>query len=112
MNKVFHKLYNIYTRRGRRLEERVKSLRVFDPEMDYGKDGRLAKERLKKYSPNEIRELIDWYLSSENFERFGTSLSVCLSNFIINLWKACKLSCFKRWYERERVDQKPNHRGT
>jgi DNA-binding transcriptional regulator YhcF (GntR family) len=71
-------------------KKRVKELKGFYPEIDYGKDGRLAKERLKKYSFDEVRDLIDWYLNSEHFERFGASLSICLSNFIINLWKASK----------------------
>jgi DNA-binding transcriptional regulator YhcF (GntR family) len=71
-------------------KRRVKELKGFYPEIDYGKDGRLAKERLKKYSFEEIANLIDWYLNSENFEKFGASLSICLSNFIINLWKASK----------------------
>jgi hypothetical protein len=38
-----------------------------------------------------MRDLIDWYLSSEHFDKFGASLSVCLSNFIVNLWKANKV---------------------
>jgi DNA-binding transcriptional regulator YhcF (GntR family) len=69
---------------------RIRELKGFDPEIDYGKDGRLAKNRLKKYSFNEIRDLIDWYLNSEHFGKFGASLSICLSNFIVNLWKASK----------------------
>jgi biotin operon repressor len=69
-------------------KRRVKDVKGFEPEIDYGKDGRLAKNRLKKYSFNEIMDLIDWYLNSEHFEKFGASLSICLSNFIVNLWKA------------------------
>jgi hypothetical protein len=69
-------------------KKRVKELKGFNPEIDYGKDGKLAKERLKKYSFEEIKDLIDWYLNSNHFEKFGASLSICLSNFIINLWKA------------------------
>jgi DNA-binding transcriptional regulator YhcF (GntR family) len=69
-------------------KRRVRELKGFEPEIDYGKDGRLAKSRLKKYSFNEIMDLIDWYLNSEHFEKFGASLSICLSNFIVNLWKA------------------------
>jgi biotin operon repressor len=71
-------------------KRKVKELKGFEPEIDYGKDGRLAKSRLKKYSFNEVRDLIDWYLNSEHFEKFGASLSICLSNFIVNLWKAGK----------------------
>jgi DNA-binding transcriptional regulator YhcF (GntR family) len=72
-------------------KRRMKELKGVCPEIDYGKDGRLAKERLKKYSFNEVRDLIDWYLNSEHFERFGASPSICLSNFIINLWKASRM---------------------
>jgi DNA-binding transcriptional regulator YhcF (GntR family) len=87
-------------------KRRVKELKGFYPEIDYGKDGRLAKERLKKYSFDEIRDLIDWYLNSEHFERFGASLSICLSNFIVNLWKASKAgqrsinNLYPLWQER------------
>jgi len=87
-------------------KRRVKELKGFYPEIDYGKDGRLAKERLKKYSFDEVRDLIDWYLNSEHFEKFGASLSICLSNFIVNLWKASKAgqrsinNLYPLWQER------------
>jgi hypothetical protein len=87
-------------------KKKVKELKGFYPEIDYGKDGRLAKERLKKYSFSEIRDLIDWYLNSEHFEKFGASLSICLSNFIVNLWKASKAgqrsinNLYPLWQER------------
>ncbi len=70
--------------------KRVREVKGFEPEIDYGKDGRLAKKRLKKYSLEEIEDLIDWYLNSRHYEKFGASLSICLSNFMINLWKAEK----------------------
>jgi hypothetical protein len=87
-------------------KKRVRKIKGFCPEIDYGKDGRLAKERLKKYSFDEIRDLIDWYLNSEHFEKFGASLSICLSNFIVNLWKASKAgqrsinNLYPLWQER------------
>jgi hypothetical protein len=87
-------------------KKKVKELKGFYPEIDYGKDGRLAKERLKKHSFSEIRDLIDWYLNSEHFEKFGASLSICLSNFILNLWKASRAgqrsisSLYPLWQER------------
>jgi DNA-binding transcriptional regulator YhcF (GntR family) len=87
-------------------KKRVRELKGFDPEIDYGKDGKLAKERLKKYSFDEIRNLIDWYFNSEHFEKFGASLSICLSNFIVNLWKASKAgqrsisNLYPLWQER------------
>ena len=70
--------------------KRVREEKGFEPEIDWGKDGKLAKKRLKKYSFEEIKQLIEWYLNSKHYERFGASLSVCLSTFIINLWKASK----------------------
>ena len=71
-------------------KKRVREVKGFEPEIDYGKDGRLAKKRLKKHSLREIENLIDWYLNSKHYEKFGASLSICLSNFMINLWKAEK----------------------
>jgi transposase len=71
-------------------KSRVKEAKGFEPEIDWGKDGKLAKKRLKKYSFEEIKQLIDWYLNSKHFDKFGASLSVCLSAFMINLWKASK----------------------
>jgi hypothetical protein len=69
---------------------RVKEVKGFEPEIDWGKDGRLSKKRLRKYSLEEIKRLIDWYLNSKHFDKFGASLSICLSAFMINLWKASK----------------------
>jgi DNA-binding MarR family transcriptional regulator len=71
-------------------KSKVKDVKGFEPEIDWGKDGSLAKKRLKKYSLEKIKQLIDWYLNSKHFEKFGASLSVCLSAFMINLWKASK----------------------
>jgi hypothetical protein len=68
--------------------EKVKELKNYNPEIDWAKEGKLIKQRLQKYSLEQLKELIDWYLSSKHSERLGDSLSVCLSANIINLWKA------------------------
>jgi DNA-binding transcriptional regulator YhcF (GntR family) len=70
--------------------ERVKAIKDFVPEINWAKDGKLAKKRLKNYSLEEIKQLIDWYLRSKHCQRLGVSLAVCLSGFVINLWKASK----------------------
>ena len=70
--------------------EVVGDTKGFEPEISWAKDGRLVKLRLRKYSPEEIKSLIDWYLSSEVSERLGISLAACLSTHVINLWKASK----------------------
>ncbi|HID71542.1 MAG TPA: helix-turn-helix domain-containing protein [Thermoplasmata archaeon] len=70
--------------------EVVGDIKGFDPEICWGRDGRLVKLRLKKYSLEEIKGLIDWYLTSEVSERLGVSLATCLSTHVINLWKENK----------------------
>jgi hypothetical protein len=71
-------------------KNKVRDVKGFEPEIEWGKDGKLAKKRLKNYSLEEIKQLIDWYLRSKHCERLGVSLAVCLSGFVINLWKASK----------------------
>lgn len=66
----------------------VRAVRGFDPEMSWGKDGRLTKLRLKKYTQEQIKKLIDWYLGSNFSERLGISLATCLSTYVVNLWKS------------------------
>jgi hypothetical protein len=70
--------------------KKVKALKGFEPEIWYGRDLTLIKERLKEFSFEELKDLIDWYLNSEYFERFGGDLSICLSNSMVNLWKSAR----------------------
>lgn len=77
---------------------RVKAVKGFDPEIDWGKDGKLIKKRLERYSIKEIENLIDWYLNSPYSDKFGCSLSICLSANIINLWKASRSINLERLY--------------
>jgi DNA-binding transcriptional regulator YhcF (GntR family) len=69
-------------------KNRVKAVKGFVPEIDWGKDGKLIKKRLERYSTNEVKDLIEWYLNSPYSDRLGCSLSICLSTNLINLWKA------------------------
>ena len=62
----------------------------FEPEIDSKKDARLVRLRLKKYSPEELKSLIKWYLKSEISDKLGISVSTCLSAHVINLWKQSK----------------------
>lgn len=68
--------------------EKVRETRGFDPEINWAKDGRMIKLRLKKYGPDQMKELIDWYLTSSFSERLGVSLATCLSTYVINLYKS------------------------
>ncbi len=62
----------------------------FEPEIDSKKDARLIKLRLRKYSLEELKSLIKWYLKSQVSDKLGISVSACLSAHVINLWKAGK----------------------
>jgi len=62
----------------------------FEPEIDSKKDARLVRLRLKKYSLEQLKSLIKWYLKSEVSDKLGISVSACLSAHVINLWKASK----------------------
>lgn len=64
----------------------AKEIVGIDPEINYARDGGLIKLRLKKYTPDQIKDLIVWYLGSQDCERLGASLSVALSTNIINKW--------------------------
>lgn len=72
--------------------EIVGEIRGFEPEIDYLKDGRLVRLRLRKYSVEELKSLISWYLKSEISDKLGISISACLSAHVINLWKQSKSS--------------------
>jgi hypothetical protein len=61
------------------LRSKVKELKGFEPEIDWGKDGGLAKKRLKKYSFEEIRDLIDWYLNSSISKVWGFAIRMPFS---------------------------------
>ncbi|MDD2666642.1 MAG: helix-turn-helix domain-containing protein [Methanocellales archaeon] len=73
-------------------KSKVKEVKGYDPEISWAKESWLVKQRLAKYEPEKLKELISWYLSSKHSERLGDSLAVCLSTNIINLWKASKAS--------------------
>jgi len=70
--------------------ELVIETRGFEPEIDSKKDVKLVRFKLRKYSVEEIKNLIRWYLKSEVSDKLGVSVSACLSAHVINLWKASK----------------------
>jgi hypothetical protein len=78
--------------------QKCQELKGFKPEMSFAKEGRLIKEKLKRYSVDQLKDLIDKFLNSEVGERLGWTLSVCLSAPVINQWLAGKLEKKKRPY--------------
>ena len=67
--------------------EQTKKIVGIVPEISGGRDGTLLKRRLKKYTPEQIKDLIVWYLESKECDKLGATLSICLSSSIINKWK-------------------------
>jgi biotin operon repressor len=78
--------------------QKCQELKGFKPEMSFAKEGKLIKEKLKRYSVEQLKDLIDKFLNSEIGDRLGWTLSVCLSAPIINQWLAGKLEKKKRPY--------------
>ena len=71
--------------------ERCKELKGFEPEMAFGKEGRLLKDKLKRYSAEQLKDLIDKFFKSRIGEELGFTLSICLSAGVINQWLGGKL---------------------
>lgn len=80
--------------------ERCKQLKGFEPEMAFGKEGKLLKEKLKRYSVEQLVTLIDQFLNSRIGDDLGYTLSICLSAPVINQWLAGKLEKPKKAYYR------------
>mgnify|MGYP001063077557 CR=1 FL=1 len=78
--------------------QKCQELKGFQPEMNYTKEGALIKKRLKKYTIEQLKDLIDKYFNSYVGEKFGWSLSICLSSPVINQWLAGKLERPKKPY--------------
>ena len=90
--------------------ERCKKSKGFEPEMSFGKEGQLLKEKLKRYSVEQLATLIDQFFNSKVGEDLGYTLSVCLSAYTINLWQAGKLEKEKKPYYRGDPMAKKNGR--
>lgn len=71
--------------------DQCKALKGFEPEMAFGKEGRLLKDKLKRYSVKQLKDLIDRFMRSKIGEDLGYTLSICLSAGVINQWLIGKL---------------------
>lgn len=71
--------------------EKCKKLKGFEPEMAFGKEGRLLKQKLKRYSVEKLKDLITKFFKSRIGENLGYTLSICLSASVINQWLAGNL---------------------
>jgi len=72
--------------------KKCKELKGFEPEMAFGKEGKLLKDKLKRYSVEQLKDLIDNFMESKIGEDLGFTLSICLSAPVINQWLIGKLT--------------------
>jgi hypothetical protein len=68
--------------------QRCYEIKGFKPEISGASEGRMIKEKLKRYSVDEMKEAFDWFLESEESENLGCTIKLCLSNYIFNKWLA------------------------
>ena len=78
--------------------ERCKALKGFEPEMAFGKEGRLLREKLERYTSEQLKDLIDQFMKSKIGEDLGFTLGICLSAGVINQWLGGKLEKPKKPY--------------
>ena len=78
--------------------DECKRRKGIEPEMAFGKEGKLLKEKLKRYSQEQLTDLVDKFLNSEIGEKLGWTLSICLSAPVINQWLAGRLEKQKKPY--------------
>lgn len=71
--------------------DQCKELKGFEPEMAFGKEGRLLQQKLKRYSVAQLKDLVYRFMRSKIGEDLGFTLSICLSAGVINQWLIGKL---------------------
>lgn len=77
---------------------RCDELRKFKPEIAWGKEGKLIKEKLKRFSIEKLKDLIEKFLRSKEADELGCSLSICFSNSTFNKWLEGRLEKPKKPY--------------
>jgi len=66
--------------------EYCQNIRGFSPEISWTIDGAMVKKHLGRFTPEQLYDLFDWYLKSDDCKRLGCSLKIALSNYILNKW--------------------------
>jgi len=64
--------------------EYCQNIKGFKPEISWGADGAMVKKRLGRFTPEQLSDLFDFYLNSDDCKRMGCSLKIALGNFILN----------------------------
>lgn len=64
--------------------EYCKNIKGFEPILNHGRDTEMLKERLASYDEEKILDCFDWFLGHDDYKKFSTSISTCLSANIFN----------------------------
>jgi hypothetical protein len=62
------------------------NIRGFEPEINWAVDGSMVKKHLGRFTVEQLTDLFEWYLRSDDCKRMGCSLKIVLSNYILNKW--------------------------
>lgn len=62
------------------------NIRGFEPAINWAIDGAMVKKHLGRFTVEQLQDLFDWYLRSDDCKRMGCSLKIALSNYILNKW--------------------------
>ena len=60
----------------------------FKPIISWQIEGSMIKRFLLEYSVDELKQELQWFLDSNEFEKFGCTIKVALSNYVFNKWLA------------------------
>lgn len=77
---------------------RCQEERGFRPEIAWGKEGKLIREKLNRFPVDRLKELINQFIHSEEADDLGCSLSVCFANSTFNKWLEGRLEKPKKPY--------------
>ena len=62
------------------------NIRGFTPEINHALDGFLIKKKLETYNVEDIADCFDWFMNTENYNKFSCSIKTILSIGIFNKW--------------------------
>jgi DNA-binding MarR family transcriptional regulator len=89
--------------------EKYKEKVGVEPEMSFGKEGKLLKDKLGRYSVDQLKDLVEQFFNSKVGEDLGYTLSICLSSGVMNQWQSKKLGKKKKpYYLGKPMSQKEN----
>jgi len=62
------------------------NIKGFKPVISWAIEGSIVKKRLGRFTPEQLADLFDFYLNSDDCNKMGCSLKIALGNYIVNKW--------------------------